>query len=113
MVLYDMTSELDRITLPCDILKAVTQPCVVQLFFGAGTPTLNFGEEYFVVLSPNEADTDVRLLGLSVENATDMTAWPGSTSFYSVERSTATDPWTRLKTERALIDLIIDDWTSA
>jgi hypothetical protein len=112
VVLYDFTTEIDRITFQCDLLKTVTNNAVAQIFFGASPPTLNFGKEYFVVISGNEADTGCQLVGFSVENATDMTAWPGSTSFYTVERADVTDPWTRVKTERPMIDLIIDDWTA-
>jgi len=112
LVLYDATSELDRVTFLCDIVQDATDACILQIFFGASPPTLSFGKEYFIAIAPNEADTACKLLGLSVENATDMTAWPGSSSFYSVERAISTDPWTRLKTERPRIDLIIDDWTS-
>ena len=112
MILYDATSEIDRITFPCDIVQNATDNCIIQLLFGASPPTLNFGKEYFLAIAPNEVDTTTRLLGLSVEYATDMTAWPGSSSFYTVERAVNTDPWTRTKTERPMIDLIIDDWTS-
>jgi hypothetical protein len=112
LVVYDNGGELTRVTYPCDITKNPTEPVVARIIFPAPDIDIEFGKEYFLVISPNEADTGSRLQSLEVENAFDMTAWPGSTSFYLVDRDDPANNWTRTKSRRPLMHPIISEWTA-
>lgn len=110
LVLYSNAGELIRVTFPCDITKDPTASAVTKIYFPEPSPSLAFGKEYFLVISPNQVDTGSYLRTFQVQEAFDMTAWPGSSSFYQVDRAAPGGEWARTKSARPMIHPIFDTW---
>jgi hypothetical protein len=112
MVLYEGLVELDRVQLDCDILATPSLPHVVcNLFFAGSPPDLETGKEYFLVFSPNQADTNFRLTAIATPSQFDISAFPGGIHFYLVSRPDTASLWNRFRDTRPLMNLILADWT--
>lgn len=93
----------------------------VQLWFTDSTlPTLNCGTTYRIGFSPQDASNAVGLETMTVAAVGDFAPIPGGTNFWSSTRTgcgaacdTTATAWTDVTTDRPLLALIVDDWTTA
>lgn len=115
MILYDaLNTELNRIHWEGNIgARPTWNGSPTKLVFDDATlATLSFGKEYFLAFAPTQSDSGFALATFEVEENFDMTAFPGSSNFYLVERASPGDVWTRVRTQRPVIDLVLDDWST-
>jgi hypothetical protein len=114
MILYDGSNNvLDRINWNCNLCGGIgtERETSEWIFDDASFATLTFGREYFLAFAPQETDTKFYLWDWEVEETGDMTALPGASNFYLVKRTTSSESWTRYRTRRPQMDLVIDDWS--
>lgn len=112
IVVYQGTSELYRTSFSGDVPPLHGQDGMYDLLFTkAVLDQLEFGTEYFVVFEPKEPDTNFSLRTLVLPSTVEMTALPGSSPFYLVDRPLAVGDWVLSKNKRPMVNLLIDDWS--
>jgi hypothetical protein len=113
LVLYSQSGQIQRLLgVPCDMFWDGGYLTVCARLIWPGTySTLNFGEEYFITVSPNQANANIRIALYSFAHFFDMSAMPGGSGFYYGHRASPTSDWVRERDKRPLVDLIFDDWT--
>jgi hypothetical protein len=115
MTLYDyFNTVLNRITWDSNhSAYSTSSGRPTKLYFDdAILATLAFGKEYFLAFAAGQADSNFNIMTLEVEENFDLTAFPGSSNFYLVQREDPSAAWTRVRTKRPQIDLVVDDWSS-
>ena len=114
MLLYDSdNNELNRLEWSTNYSSdGDANTTAFQLLFDDVTlEPLVFGREYFLVFEPSQTDVDFHINTLETSLSTEVQAFPGSMYFYQVYRESAVAEWTRTRTLRPMIDLVIDEWS--
>lgn len=116
MVLYDASGdEVHRVSRDADhSFSATVHDCEHDFFFDDATlEELEFGQEYFLVLSPGGVSTATLIRTFDLQSDTDMTALRGGSGFYLVSRASTGDDFTRDRSRRPIFGhLHLDGWSA-
>lgn len=105
-------TELQRVQIDCDNAPHAGQAdAQYDVYFPDPIFTIDFGVEYVIGFSPQNATTDFWLTTIQCSASLDMNAFPGGGQMYEVTRHLAvTREWTRNKANRPMVSLIVEDW---